>query len=206
MRVHLVRALLFSLIFAAAAQATPVRLRSEAVQNPLGIDIAAPHLSWQSDSTERNWSQSAYQIIVASSDAGLRRGSADIWDSGKVTSAESVGILYGGPKLEARTRYYWAVRVWDAKGHASTSVESAWWETGLGATAWKAKWIAWKNSDEDADRAGIHWIWVAGQDALSMAPKTVAEFRIVSTYHPYKNEQLKSYRTSSLQSLYQSHR
>ena len=178
MRVHLVRALLFSLILAAAAQATPVRLRCEAVQNPLGIDTAAPHLSWQSDSTEHNWSQSAYQILVASSAEGVRGGSADIWDSGKIDAAESVGIAYSGPKLETRKRYYWAVRVWDSKGHASKSVESAWWETGLGATEWKAKWVAWKNPAEDADLAGMRWIWVAGQDALRMAPKAVAEFRI----------------------------
>src|SRR5437588_10935686 len=43
---------------------------------------------------------------------------------------------------------------------------------------WRAKWIAWKNPEEDADRAGIRWIWVAGQDALSMAARTVAQFRI----------------------------
>jgi alpha-L-rhamnosidase len=178
MRVHLVPALLFSLILTSFAYAMPVHLRCEAVQNPLGIDTATPHLSWQSNNTERNWTQSAYQILVASSADRLRGSSSDIWDSGKVKAAESVGIAYGGPKLEARKRYYWAVRVWDAKGHVSESAETAWWETGLSKTDWKAKWTAWKNPDEDADRAGIHWIWVAGQDALSMAPKTVAEFRI----------------------------
>jgi alpha-L-rhamnosidase len=163
MRVHLLRVLLTSSILAALANAAPVRLRCESLQNPLGINMAAPHLSWQSDSTERNWSQSAYQILVASSANRLRPGSADIWDSGKVTSAESVGIAYGGPKLEAKRRYYWAVRVWDEKGHASQSSEQAWWETGLRATDWKARWIAWKNPEEDADRAGIRWIWVAGR-------------------------------------------
>jgi len=178
MRVHLLPVLLTSLIVTSLAHAAPVRLRCEAVQNPLGIDNPTPHLSWQSDNTERNWNQSAYQILVASSADRLHRDSADLWDSGKVKSAESVGIPYSGPKLEARKRYYWAVRVWDAKGRASISSEIAWWETGLGATDWKAKWIAWANPGEDADRAGVRWIWVAGQDALSMAPKTVAEFRV----------------------------
>ena len=48
--------------------------------------MAAPHLSWQSDNTERNWRQAAYEILVASSDESLRAGKADIWDSGKVDS------------------------------------------------------------------------------------------------------------------------
>src|ERR1039458_3119585 len=41
----------------AAAWAAPVRLRCEYLVNPLGIDQSAPHLSWQSDSAERNWKQ-----------------------------------------------------------------------------------------------------------------------------------------------------
>ena len=44
---------------AGAAYANPVRLRCEYLENPLGIDAAAPHLSWQSDNTERNWKQAA---------------------------------------------------------------------------------------------------------------------------------------------------
>jgi alpha-L-rhamnosidase len=179
MRRSIAAGFLFSVSLVAVAYAVPVRLRCESVENPLGIDTPAPHFSWQSDSKERNWSQSAYQITVASRADGLASDSADVWDSGKVNSPESIGIVYGGPKLTARTRYYWRVRVWNSEGRASQSTESAWWETGLmGQQGWKAKWIAWKNPEQDADRAGIRWIWVAGQDALSMAPRTVAQFRI----------------------------
>ncbi len=85
------------IILASAASATPVHLRCEYLKNPLGINKAAPHLSWQSDSGERNWKQAAYEILVASSADRLRTGKADVWDSGKVDSAESVGISYGGP-------------------------------------------------------------------------------------------------------------
>ncbi len=80
----------------------PVHLRCEYLENPLGIDAASPHLSWQSDNSERNWKQAAYEVLVASSDENLRAGKADIWDSGKVDSAESVGIAYRGPALESR--------------------------------------------------------------------------------------------------------
>ena len=83
------------------ASATPVHLRCEYRQTPLGIDAPAPHLSWQSDNTERNWKQAAYQIWVASSVDFLRAGRPDLWDSGKTESDESVGIAYKGPSLES---------------------------------------------------------------------------------------------------------
>jgi alpha-L-rhamnosidase len=166
------------LFLASAAYAKPVRLRCEYLENPLGIDVAAPHLSWQSNNSERNWKQVAYQVLVASSDDNLRAGKADVWDSGKVDSAESVGIVYHGPAPESRKRYYWKVRVWDAAGQASESAEAAWWETGLlHAEDWKAKWIRWQNPEDEADRQGLRWIWAPGQDALAVAPKTAATFR-----------------------------
>jgi len=177
MRITRGRALLIFLSLTMAAHAVPVHLRCESVNNPLGIDVANPHLSWQSDSTERNWMQAAYQIVVSTSPSPAFDASAKVWDSGKVASAESVSITYGGPKLEPRTRYYWSVRVWDANGQSSQATETAWWETGLLNQEWKAKWIAWKSPEQDSELDGVRWIWVAGQDALKMAPKAVAEFR-----------------------------
>lgn len=167
------------IVVSAVAAAKPVHLRCEYLENPLGIDAASPRLSWQSDNSERNWGQSAYEILVARSDERLRAGNADVWDSGKVSFAESVGIRYQGPVLESRKRYYWKVRVWDAAGQVSESAEQAWWQMGLlHPTDWKAKWIRWKNPDEDSDRAGIRWIELPGQAALKATPNTVAKFRL----------------------------
>jgi alpha-L-rhamnosidase len=173
------RAFFIIVALASGACAAPVHLRCEYLENPLGIDAAAPHLSWQSDNTERNWKQVAYEILVGSSDESLRSGKPDVWDSGKVDSGESVGIVYRGPALESRQRYYWKVRVWDAAGQVSESAEPSWWEMSLlHATDWKAKWIRWKNPEDEADRKGIRWIWVAGQDALTVTPNTAANFRV----------------------------
>lgn len=179
LRVFCVFGILLS-AFTGSASADSFHLRCEYLENPLGIDRPAPQLSWQSNNTERNWQQAAYQILVASSTEQLRVGKADVWDSGKVTSSESVGIAYAGPKLETRHRYYWKVRVWDTHGQPSDSSETAWWEMGMLAPEdWKAHWISWKNPEADADRAGVRWIWVAGQDALNVAPKTTAVIRRV---------------------------
>ncbi len=163
----------------AVAWTAPVRLRCEYTVNPLGIDQSAPRLAWQSDSTERNWKQAAYQILVASAPEQLTSGNADIWDSGRIASDESVDIAYAGPALESRRRYYWKVRVWDSAGQMAESTESAWWEMGLlHSTDWSAKWIRWNNPEEKADRQDIHWIWIKGQDAVAVAPKTSATFRV----------------------------
>jgi alpha-L-rhamnosidase len=178
-RFKLLSVVIAIVILASAASATPVHLRCEYLENPLGIDAASPHLSWQSDNSERNWKQAAYEVLVASSDESLRAAKADVWDSGKVDSGESVGIAYHGPALESRKRYFWKVRVWDAAGQVSEAAEAAWWEMGLLHTSdWKAKWIRWRNPEDDADRQGIRWIWVAGEDALAVVPKTAATFRL----------------------------
>lgn len=160
-----------------AAVATPVHLRCEYRQNPLGIDTLIPHLSWQSDSSERNWKQAAYEILVASRPDRLNAGQSDGWDSGRISSSDSVGIAYRGPALESRKRYYWKVLTWDASGRVSESTEEAWWEMGLLNPAdWKAKWIRWINPEDEVDRAAIRWIWVSGQDPLATLPKTKVKF------------------------------
>ena len=144
------------LLSAIPAVAVPVRLRCEYLENPLGIDSDSPRLSWQNDSTERHWRQSAYQVLVASNQDKLRANDADVWDSGRIESSDSVGIPYRGPALESRRRYYWKVRVWDASSHLSESQDAAWWEMGLLRPAdWKANWIHWSNPDEALDLAAI---------------------------------------------------
>jgi alpha-L-rhamnosidase len=117
-------------------------LRCEDAVNPLGIDAAKPRLSWLLTSSERGQAQTAYQILVASDKDKLRSDQADIWDSGKVVSDQSIQVLYKGPTLSSRQRYFWKVRVWDKSGVASTYSESAFWEmTLLSPRDWKANWI-----------------------------------------------------------------
>jgi alpha-L-rhamnosidase len=177
-------AVAFSVALSLTAVAAPVHLRCEYLVNPLGIDASSPHLSWQSDNTERNWKQSDYQILVASAPEKLTTGAADVWDSGKTSSSESVNVPYTGPALESRRRYYWKVVVWDAAGLASESIEQAWWEMGLlRASDWKAQWIHWNNPEDDADRSLMRWVWIAGQDALAAPEKTSAVFRTQFKMH-----------------------
>ena len=173
------RHVFFLLAAALAASATPVHLRCDSLDNPIGIDSPAPRLSWQSDNTERNWRQSAYQILVATSAERLL-GRPDVWDSGRRASGESIGIAYAGPRLESRRRYYWTVRVWDTQGRVSRPRIPAFWEMGLlGPAEWAgAQWISRPDAESGEDRAGIRWIWVPGQDGTAAPGGTKAVFRI----------------------------
>ncbi|MGJ3559757.1 hypothetical protein ACR6C2_17905 [Streptomyces sp. INA 01156] len=67
----------------------------EYVRHPLGLDVARPRLSWPLTAAASGQRQSAYQVRVASSAARLPR--PDVWDSGRVASAESVLVPYDGP-------------------------------------------------------------------------------------------------------------
>jgi len=164
---------LLCLAAASAAAAAPVHLQCERLNNPLGIDSPLPRLSWQNDSAERNWRQTAYQIRVSSAPGGK----PDVWDSGKQSSPDSIDIPYGGAKLESRKRYYWTVRVWDAHGKVSSSAAPAWWEMGLLTPSdWTAKWIAWKSELEE-DRAGIAWISSGPVEPVPPLPRPASMFR-----------------------------
>ena len=118
-----------------------INARCEMLINPLGIDVVQPRLSWMIIAFQRNIRQTAYQVIVASSPDKLAKQEADIWNSGKVNSDQSIHVLYKGRPLTSRKTYYWAVKVWTNKGETPWS-HSAYWSMGLLApTDWKAKWI-----------------------------------------------------------------
>lgn len=117
------------------------QLRCEYRPNPLGIDITAPRLSWQMQSDRPGARQTAYRVMAASDPDLLRAGSADLWDSGKIESDQSLHIPYAGQKLGSRRRVHWQVTVWDETGQASDS-DLAWFELGLlKRSDWKARWI-----------------------------------------------------------------
>ncbi|MCB9260591.1 MAG: family 78 glycoside hydrolase catalytic domain [Ignavibacteriales bacterium] len=119
-----------------------VKLKCEYLENPIGIDIITPRLSWEIKSNLNNVNQKAYQIIVSSSLDKLNNEIGDIWDSKKVLSDESIHIKYLGKELKSRQRVFWKVRIWDERNIASNWSENNYWEMGLlNQLDWNAKWI-----------------------------------------------------------------
>ena len=124
---------------------TPVRLTCENLTNPSVIDASLPRLSWVNEVVSdkvRGACQTAYRICVASTKAGLLKGEADIWDSGKTSSGDSYLIPYAGSKLQSGKDYWWRVKVWDANDAVSEWSAPAIWGMGLlSSDEWQAQWI-----------------------------------------------------------------
>ncbi len=98
-------------------------------------------------------SQSAYQVAVASSPK-LLPDEADLWDSGKVKSSQSIHVKYAGKKLGSRQKVYWMVRYWDQDGRRSKWSKAASIELGLlGNADWQGSWIRMKGKDFTAASA-----------------------------------------------------
>ncbi len=136
--------LLIIFAFSSCEKKAPIHvenLKCEYKTNPLGVDIRHPRFSWTLRSDRRGVRQSAYQITVFSSLKTAASGHADVWNSGKVKSDQSIQIFYKGNPLKSNSKYFWKVKVWDQEGNADESPE-AFWTTGLfNKPDWKAKWI-----------------------------------------------------------------
>lgn len=118
-------------------------LRTEYRINPLGIDAVNPRLSWILESDIRGQKQSAYQILVSSSEEKLKNHTGDLWNSGRIDSEHSIHIKYEGKRLDSYSKCYWKVRVWDMDGIPSAWSAPANWTMGiLSDTDWNAKWIS----------------------------------------------------------------
>ena len=119
-----------------------LNLTCESAVNPMNVDIRRPQLSWIVSSDEDGQRQTAYQVLVATSPAKLADDNGDLWDSGRVRSANTLNILYSGHSLASTERVFWKLRIWGAYGNATawSSVNS--WTMGLlSQEDWNAHWI-----------------------------------------------------------------
>ncbi|WP_281635477.1 glycoside hydrolase family 78 protein [Flavobacterium marginilacus] len=105
--------------FISNGQISAEHLTCEMTQNPLAVNTNNPRLSWQLVSKELNVTQSAYQILVASSEEKLKKDQGNVWDSGKVNSDKNLQINYGGTSLKNEAKYFWKVKVWNQNGKSS---------------------------------------------------------------------------------------
>lgn len=114
------------------------KLRCEYKEDPIGIDVLQPRISWQLKSKRRNVVQTSYQIQVSEE----KSFESILWDTGIVKSDQSIHVAYAGPTLKSRKRYFYRVRVQDGHENDSGWSDTAYWETGLLSTEeWKAEWI-----------------------------------------------------------------
>ena len=117
-------------------------LRCEFRINPMGVDVSKPRLSWNLQSNLRGEEQIACQVLVASSPELLAKDKGDLWNSGKITSAENMQE-YAGVTLKSRQYCYWKIKVWGQDGKFSSWSQPAYWTMGLLKSGdWQAQWIS----------------------------------------------------------------
>ena len=146
---------LFFLIFAIAACGGNINkissvydLRCESLQDPLGIDKTVPRFSWKIQSQKNGTTQKAYQVVVASDKSKLSEKKADLWNSGKTDSSESLFVPYQGKPLSSGSEAWWTVRIWDETGKASAWSKPTRFTIGLlDEKEWKASYITFNSEN-----------------------------------------------------------
>ncbi|MCL1921020.1 MAG: glycoside hydrolase family 78 protein [Kiritimatiellaeota bacterium] len=166
-----------------SALRAPEALTAEYLADPVGLDCAAPRLSWKlaaAKADERNLRQGAYQVLVASSPEKLAKGNGNLWNSGRVASPQSLNVVYKGRALKSSQRCYWKVRAW-AQGDDAPSAWSAAGSWVMGVVRpedWKAQWIGANAATRpDFDLAGAKWIWPGDASSVEEAEPGTRYFR-----------------------------
>ena len=138
----------------------PMALRCEWLEEPQGIGTREPRLSWivTAPAADRGQRQTAYRILAASGPELLEPGKADLWDSGRVASSDTLGVVYAGKPLVSGGRVSWKVMAWDRDGRESRWSEPATFSLGLLAAAdWQGQWISSRDATPlHADPARLH--------------------------------------------------
>ena len=165
-------------------------LRCEYLTNPLGIDTAQPRLSWKLESNTPGQKQTAYQILVASSQQLLDNNKADLFDTGKVKSDNTVNIQYKGKKLSSGQKCFWKVCSWDKDNKPSKFSETALWSMGLLNPAdWKGQWISYTptgadfNDDQWKPYENVDLPWMRKEFNLEDDPKQAFIYVASFGYH-----------------------
>jgi alpha-L-rhamnosidase len=127
--------------FQSFSQVTVKNLKCEYLENPIGIDEPHPRFTWQMELEKPGSHQTAYELVVGTTETGVALGRGDMWESGEVNSSV-IPVLYKGKELEPFTRYFWSVRVKDEEQQWSAWSEPLFFETGMICQHnWKGKWI-----------------------------------------------------------------
>ncbi|MEM1122599.1 MAG: family 78 glycoside hydrolase catalytic domain, partial [Bacteroidota bacterium] len=110
--------------------APPHSLSVEYIREPSGVQLvdAQPEFAWIVP--DAAVFQSAYQILVASSEEKLGQNNGDIWNSGQIRSNESSNVQYEGEKLQLGQKYFWKVRIWDEVNRLTSYSEGQTFQVG----------------------------------------------------------------------------
>ncbi len=151
----------------AAVPAKPVSLQCEHLVDPIGVDTKSPRLSWKMLDDRQFAQQKAYRLIIGKDSVAVSKKKGEAWDTGKLLSSASL-VSYKGKPLEAFTKYYWMVEVWDKDGKALPAANVASFETGMmEMTNWKGSWISDDKSIDDKTAPYFRRVFSTGKKVKS---------------------------------------
>ena len=115
-------------------------LKTDHLENPIGIDTPSPRLSWRMDDNRQGAIQTAFRIIVDTDSLNVAREQGNQWDTKRISS-DNMLASYNGAALSPFTKYYWKVMVWDMNNRSISSPITS-FETGMmNASNWQGSWI-----------------------------------------------------------------
>lgn len=117
-----------------------INARVEGFYEQLGVDEQQPQFSWGLAGTGRNEYQTRYRLTVAITKADLISEKHLQYDSGIVEGDATIGIEYAGEPLDAVTKYFWKVQVWEQSGAVLES-DILSFVTGKLGDQWRGQWI-----------------------------------------------------------------
>ncbi len=119
----------------------PEELKCEHAGSPMAVQEMRPRLSWELRSPWRGAGQTAFRVLAASSLELLLAGTGDVWDSGKIESAQPHAPYAGSAPVSGR-RVHWRVMLWDEEDRPSDWSDPAYFEFGiLSPSEWRGEWI-----------------------------------------------------------------
>ena len=117
------------------------RLRTEYADSPVNVDERIPRFSWALSHPTRGATQRSWRVVVANSTATL-------WDSGVITSSQTLNVEYGccggtALPLAPDRDYGWTVRWVDASGAASEAANATFSTALFSEADWRgSQWVA----------------------------------------------------------------
>ena len=107
-----------------AYSAGPSDLVVKGVRNTAGITVIDPKPEYGWVLPEGVVSQSAYQVLVASTKEKINNNIGDVWDSGQTRTNTCSEIQHEGRPMKNGQAYYWKARIWDQDNRLSSYSES----------------------------------------------------------------------------------
>lgn len=127
-------------IYSNASSQSLTALKTEYLENPIGLDNAKPRFTWQMNDASLGAKQTAYRILVDVDSAALMQEKASCWNSGWNKSDINL-VIFSGKPLKPFTKYFWRIDV--TNGRKKTFSKIASFEMGMMNMAnWQGAWIS----------------------------------------------------------------